>query len=658
MAVGFTDVANDGLDDVGLDVGDADGGLGAAAFLNEGGDEQGDGGDAAAALGFEGDGGVRVGEEGLDGGETEFGEEVGALPLHAVAGGAADAHQSDATLAECEVEPEVGGGGVSGGIAEVVGFHGVEEKDDAGAGGVGPAPKAVVASSAEGDKDLAVGVGVDVGACPCIVGAATGGGDLVGKGCGGKSPAVGMGENGEVARGEEEIVHGRTTATKDNRPQLRVIEKPAIFCMESLQYVKPGAERAPRAVGSIGIDAARKGVLNMYRIGREELEEIGKVIAAKKLFMVGDPATGHQQEVVRFEHEWAAKIGVKHALCLNGGGTAGLMCGLAALGIGPGDEVIVPGYTFMASASAVLAVGAIPVIAEVDETCLIDPVDVERKMGPAVKAIIPVHMVGMPCNMDAIMAVARKHGVRVAEDSCQCDGGSYKGRRTGSIGEVGAFSFNDFKIMTCGEGGAMVTNDRALYERALVYSDSGSAFRPYAKDLAIAPFLGLQFRPSEIQGAILRMQLQKLEGMLADLRRIKGRIMAELKGKAGVRFAPSNDLAGDCGVVTAFQFENNAKATAFAKSEGVGGWLPINTGKHVYYNWTPIFEKRIGHHPEMNPFNHPKNRGLRTEYRADMCPKTTDILGRTVFVSLNPDWTEAQVVARIAACEKAAKATA
>ena len=393
----------------------------------------------------------------------------------------------------------------------------------------------------------------------------------------------------------------------------------------------------------------------MYRIGREELDEVKKVIDAKKLFMVGDPSTGHQQEVVRFEREWAEKIGVKHALCLSGGGTAALICGLAALGIGPGDEVIVPAYTFMSSASAVLAVGAIPVIAEVDESCLLDPEDFERKIGPNVKAGMPVHMVGMPCDMDRILAVARKHKIKVLEDSCQCDGGSYKGRRTGSLGEMGAFSFNDWKIMTCGEGGALVTNDLTLYERALVYSDSGASFRPYAKELSISPFLGYQFRPSEIQAAILRMQLQRLEGMLADLRRIKARIMAELKGKHGIRFIPSHDLQGDCGVVVGFQFDSNARAVAFAQAEGVGGWLPIETGKHVYSNWEPILQKRVGHHPDMNPFNHPKNRGLRTEYSSGMCPKTTDILSRTVFVSPHPDWTERQVTDRIAACAKAGR---
>jgi len=277
-------------------------------------------------------------------------------------------------------------------------------------------------------------------------------------------------------------------------------------------------------------------------------------------------------------------------------------------------------------------------------------------MGPKVKAVIPVHMVGMPCDMDRIMAIARKHKIKVLEDSCQCDGGSYKGRRTGSIGDIGAFSFNDYKIMSCGEGGALVTNDRALYERALVYSDTGSMFRPYVKELSIIPFLGYQFRPSEIQGAILRVQLQRLEGILTDLRRIKARIMSELKGKPGIRFMPSNDPKGDCGVIVGFQFDSDAKALAFSKVEGVAGWRPIDTGKHVYFNWTTIFEKRVGHHPAVNPFNHPDNKGLRTEYQHDMCPKSIDILGRTVFVSPNPDWTEKQVSDVIAACAKAGKA--
>jgi len=396
----------------------------------------------------------------------------------------------------------------------------------------------------------------------------------------------------------------------------------------------------------------------MYRMGQEELDEVRKVIEAKKLFMVGDPASGHQQEAARFEKEWAEKVGTDYCLLLSGGGTAALLCALAALGIGPGDEVIVPSYTFMASATAVLEAGAIPVIADVDETCLLDPEDVERKIGPNVKAIIPVHMVGMPCDMDRIMAIARKHDLKVIEDSCQCDGGGYKGKRTGSIGDIGAYSFNDYKILSCGEGGGFVTNDRTLYERAMVFSDSGAAFRPYAKDLTITPFLGFQFRPTELQGAILRVQLTRLEGILADLRRVKARIMGELEGAPGVRFMPSNDLEGDCGVICGFQFDAPEPAIAFSKVEGVDAWRPLDSAKHVYHTWDPIIEKRVGHHPDVNPYNHPKNQGLRTTVTRDMLPKSLDILGRTVFVALDPDWTDAKVTEVISACRNAAKSAA
>jgi len=391
----------------------------------------------------------------------------------------------------------------------------------------------------------------------------------------------------------------------------------------------------------------------MYRLGQKEIDEVSKVIKAQKMFRVGDPKTGHLQECDRFEKEWAHAIGVKHALLLSGGGTAGLMAGLAGMGIGPGDEVIVPGYTFMATAAAVLMVGAIPVIAEINETLTLDPRDMEKKIGPHTKAVIPVHICGIPADMKTLTALARKHKIKVLEDCCQADGGSFKGKRLGSWGQAGAYSFNDFKIMSAGEGGALVTNDAALYERASIFSDSGATFRPYAGDYTMPVFLGFQFRATEIMGAILRMQLQRLAGMLADLRRIRARFVAELKGEPGIRFAPSNDLRGDCGVVVSFQFESEAAARAFAKAEGVGGWLPIDSGKHVYSNWDPILKHRVCNHPGMNPYRMPKNKGLRMNYTKNMCPRTLDILKRTVFISLHPDWTEAQGRARIEACRKA-----
>ncbi|GIV19796.1 MAG: 8-amino-3,8-dideoxy-alpha-D-manno-octulosonate transaminase [Armatimonadota bacterium] len=394
----------------------------------------------------------------------------------------------------------------------------------------------------------------------------------------------------------------------------------------------------------------------MYRIGQEEVEEVRKVLLSGHLFRVGAGVEGHLHEVDQFEREWAQTIGTEYALCMAGGGTAALICGLVGMGIGPGDEVIVPGYTWMATATSVLAVGAIPVIAEVDETLALDPEDVRRKITPNTRAMIPVHMVGRPANLQALLDIAREHGLMVLEDCCQADGGSYRGKRLGSWGDAGAFSFNYFKIISCGEGGALTTNDRTLYERALVFHDGGAAFRPYAKELGIPIFVGIQLRADEVMGAILRVQLRRLDGILSDLRRIRKRFEGELADVPGLRLAPNNDPEGDCGVVVAFQFDSEADARAFAQQ--ADGWLPIDSGKHVYSNWEPLLQKRILHHPDMNPFNHPRNQGLRAEYTPDMCPRTLDVLRRTVFLSLHPDWSEDEVTKRIEACRKAVKEAA
>ncbi|MGB9677356.1 MAG: DegT/DnrJ/EryC1/StrS family aminotransferase, partial [Candidatus Ratteibacteria bacterium] len=224
---------------------------------------------------------------------------------------------------------------------------------------------------------------------------------------------------------------------------------------------------------------------------------------------------------------------------MNGGGTAALICGLVGLDIGPGDEVLIPSYTFMATASSVLLVGAIPVVVEVDETCTMDPIDLEKKITKNTKAIIPVHMVGFPCNMEKIMEIAKKYNLKVLEDCCQAVGGNFKGKRLGSWGDAGAYSFNYFKIISCGEGGALVTDDRIIYEKASIFHDSGTAFRPYAGEFSIPIFLGFQFRASEIMGAIMRVQLKRLDKILKDLRKNKKRIMEELKNVPGIEFAPS-----------------------------------------------------------------------------------------------------------------------
>lgn len=391
----------------------------------------------------------------------------------------------------------------------------------------------------------------------------------------------------------------------------------------------------------------------MYRIGDIEIKLLEATIASKQLFRVGNPASGHWHQVLNFENELAQIVGTKHALLVSGGGTSALTCALIGLGIGPGDEVIVPAYTFMATASAVLMAGAIPVITDIDESLALSPEAFEKRISKHTKAVIPVHMIGRPSDMDKIMEIAKRHGLKVIEDSCQAGGGSYKGRRLGSIGDAGAFSFNDFKILSCGEGGGMVTSDPSVYEKASIFHDSGASFRPYAKDFTIPVFLGQQFRASELMGAVLRGQLRRLEGILSDARRNSNRIRNELGSVNGLKIAPMNDPSGDCGISVAFTFESEVKARKFGQSPGVGAYLPIDTGKHVFINWEPLLKKNVYHHPRMNPFNFEENKGLRSEYGDEVCAKTLDICKRTAIISVSPDWDAQTVTQRIEACRKA-----
>ncbi|MBN2311438.1 MAG: DegT/DnrJ/EryC1/StrS family aminotransferase [Candidatus Hydrogenedentes bacterium] len=366
----------------------------------------------------------------------------------------------------------------------------------------------------------------------------------------------------------------------------------------------------------------------MYIIDNQEVEAVRRVIESGQLFRYRG---GEGGETDQFEAEWAELLGARHALAVTSG-TAALTCALAGMDIGPGDEVIVPAYTWMATPVAAITLGAIPVIAEVDESLTLDPADVERKITARTKAIMPVHMCGFPCDMDGLMAVAAEHGLVVLEDACQADGGSYKGKRLGAIGTAGANSFNFFKIITCGEGGAVVTNDTAVYQKALVYHDLGCAFRAHAGDVETPMFIGSNYRMNEILSAILRVQLSRLDGILDTLRAEKRMLMGELSGVSAFSFNPIHDPAGDCATTLGLLFDTETEARRFIdgmKAEGMTVASPIDSGIHVYSNWTPVLEKRGAHHPARDPF---KLCGYDVEYSKDMCPDTLAYLKRTVYL--------------------------
>ena len=377
----------------------------------------------------------------------------------------------------------------------------------------------------------------------------------------------------------------------------------------------------------------------MFRVGEEEIRAFAESLLTKDFFKINSSG----REVFRFEEEWKKETGTAYALTMTSG-FAALTSALVAMGIGPGDEVIVPGYTYIASALAVLSAGAIPVIAEIDETMTLDVGDVEKKISRATKALMPVHIQGFPADLDALKAVADRHGLRLLEDACQADGGSYHGKKLGSVGDAGAFSFNFFKVITAGEGGSLVTNDRTIYERALIYHDAGAVafFGDQLRDIREPLFGGSEFRVSDLTGAVLRAQLKRLPGILRDLRRNRDL----LAGMVRAEKAPSHDAAGDCGTTLALRFETAKACRAFAAKcagKGLSLTVPIDTGKHVYTNWTQVMERRGAFHPAMDPYKMEANRGLQWDYAPDMCPRTLDYLERTAYVGINPDWDEQKI---------------
>jgi len=391
----------------------------------------------------------------------------------------------------------------------------------------------------------------------------------------------------------------------------------------------------------------------VYRFDQEEKDAIWRVIESGWLFRYGgEPANLHQ--VDEFEARFARRMQVPHAVAVTSG-TAALICGLAGLGIGPGDEVIVPGYTFIATASAVVEARAVPVIAEIDETLTMDVEDVRLKITPRTKAIIPVHMAGVPANLGPILDLAQEHGVYVIEDACQAVGGSYQGKPLGSLGHVGAFSLNFYKIIGTGEGGAAITSDRGIYDRMRMHHDTGVSFwgSDMPADTPVIP--GVNYRMNELLGAFALVQLGRLDGFVENMRAIKKRIYGMLEGTP--RHAPQNDPDGDCGTTLHFQFDSVDQAVRYQeqlREQGVSASRPINTGRHVYSNWEFVINK-TNICEQGCSWDCPRYKGDAT-YAPDMCPNTLDILARTVAVSTDPFWTPDQVNALADKLDTAARA--
>jgi 8-amino-3,8-dideoxy-alpha-D-manno-octulosonate transaminase len=374
-------------------------------------------------------------------------------------------------------------------------------------------------------------------------------------------------------------------------------------------------------------------------LGDEEIAAATRVLASKNVFRYYGVGDG-PNEVADFEREFASHLGAKHALCLNAGSSA-LICGLIGAGVGEGDEVIVPAYTWNATPNAVIAAGAIPVLAEVDESLTLDPADVARKIGPRTKAILPVHMRGAPADMGALTGLAREHGVVLVEDVCQAAGASYGGRRLGTFGDAGAFSLQFNKIITTGEGGVMITDRDDLYELAIDVHDCAGSLR---RGAGLPRFPGWNFRASELQGAVARVQLTRLDGLLERMRANQRRLADSVESLPGLTLRRPNDDSGDAGICLV-TFAATATLAADAvdalQAEGIAAtriYDPTFPDLHIYPYWAPVLARLE-----------------KAERPAPDCPRTLDLLERTIHVDLSPLLEDADVDELALAFEKVAR---
>ncbi|MBU0673748.1 MAG: DegT/DnrJ/EryC1/StrS family aminotransferase [Proteobacteria bacterium] len=324
--------------------------------------------------------------------------------------------------------------------------------------------------------------------------------------------------------------------------------------------------------------------------GEEEKKEILEVLETGVLFRYEFPEQRRGVYKVRsFEENFARYCGVGYAQAVTSG-TAALKVALAALGVGPGDEVITQSFTFVATWEAIFDVGAVPVFVEVDETLNMDPKDLEKKITEKTKAIIPVHMMGGPARIEEIVAIATRYGIPVVEDTAQAAGAKLHGKALGSFGTCGTFSFDAVKTMTTGEGGMVITNDEGLWRTMSEYQDHGHDHvqNPGGRGGEGRRFIGFNYRMMELQGAIGLAQLAKLDGMIAAQKRHKSRLKEAAAKIPGVTFRNVLDEAGENATFFAFFLPDGDRAQAVnqvLRAEGCGAIAFAENTWHYYPKW-------------------------------------------------------------------------
>ncbi|MDR1377501.1 MAG: DegT/DnrJ/EryC1/StrS family aminotransferase [Synergistaceae bacterium] len=350
------------------------------------------------------------------------------------------------------------------------------------------------------------------------------------------------------------------------------------------------------------------------------------------------------------------RAGVGHALLL-ANGTAALTTALAALNVGSGDEVIMPTFTFVASFESIMAAGAIPILADVDDTLCLNPDAVRKAITPRTKVVMPVHMCGASADMDALKGICAKRGLFLVEDACQAFGASYKGKFLGSIGDVGCYSFDFNKIVTCGEGGAVVTNDGTLYKRADMYHDHGHDHENDDRGAEGHLFPGYNYRVSELHAAIGCAQISKLGDFLERQHRNKKPFKEALSDIQEITFRRVLDPEGDSATFISFFMPKEELARSAARAlkesgtEGVFHWYDNNW--HYVRNWTHL-KTRFKERRFANPISPIFLEGMPDYSKADFSA-SNKWMSRCISLSIKLDWTEEEAASRARKAAEAVK---
>ena len=376
--------------------------------------------------------------------------------------------------------------------------------------------------------------------------------------------------------------------------------------------------------------------------GDEERKEVNEVLETGVLMRYGfDGARKGQWKAIELEKAITEVFGCEYAQ-LTSSGTAALTTVMTAMGVGQGDEVIMPAFTFVASFEAILSVGAIPVLVDVDETLTLAPDAVEAAITSRTKCVMPVHMCGSMARMDELKAICKKHKLLLLEDACQSIGGTYKGQKLGTIGDAGTFSFDYVKTITCGEGGVVMTNDKDIYEKCDGFTDHGHDHKGVDRGADLHPFVGYNFRISELNAAVGVAQIKKLDHILATQRKNNKLLRAHLETIPEIGFREVPDPEGDNASFLSWFLPTTEITQAVVdemKAQGVlaGNFYWFVNNWHYISKWD-----HLKHSTTLNNLSDAQRTAL-IELKTKDFSASDAVMGRCVSTAISLLWTDEQI---------------